>query len=170
MCDPLVGLALTVGSSLMQYGQANKQAQASMDAGAETRRLLNEQIAEQQRQINQQNQLDKSERTKSGLIERARIQAIAGESGALGFNTDRLVGESYMQQSGDIASMETKRANAIRQTEMDKKAGTVRYSNTVNSAKASAGNLLTSGLQIGGDIYSYKSKTTAKTKAKSGVV
>lgn len=169
MCDPVsVGIALSIGSGLMTYKGQNDMAQAQMDSAAQTEMFQREQIAEQQKQINQQSTLEQSERLKQGLIERAQISTIAGESGALGFSSDRLIGDSYMQQGTDIASMETNRMNNIKQTQMAGKQASLQTSNANRSANASKGNLLATGLQIGGDIYKLKSTTTAKSKQKTG--
>lgn len=167
MCDPL-SIALSVGSAFMSYKGQNDQAQAQMDAAAQTELYSREQIKEQQSQINQQNTLEQSERLKQGLIERAQIATIAGESGALGFSSDRLIGDSYMQQGTDIASMETNRINNIKQTQMAGKQASLQTRNANRSAKASQGNLLATGLQIGGDLYKIKQSTTTKSKQKTG--
>lgn len=166
MCDLTLGIAALSG--LMSYNSQNEMAQAQMDAGAESHRLMLEQIQEKQRQINQQNTLEQSERNKQGMIERAQVATIAGESGALGFSADRLIGESFMSESLDIASLETNRGNAIKQTEYEKKASGARYNSTVNIAKSNQGNLISTGLQIAGDYSRAQRVTKAKTTQKTG--
>lgn len=165
MCDAT--LAISALSGIMSYGAQNEMAQAQMDAGAESHRLMLQQIQEKQRQINQQNTLEQSERNKQGMIERAQVATIAGESGALGFSADRLIGESFMSESLDIASLETNRGNAIKQTEYEKQASGARYKSTVNIAKSNQGNLISTGLQIAGDISKAKRVTKAKTEQKT---
>lgn len=164
MCDP-IAIALSVGSSLLQYSQQNAMVKAQNDATEQSYRMMLEQTKEQQKQINQASQVEQSERLKQGMIERAQIATIAGESGALGFSSDRLIGDSFMQQAIDIGSMETNRANAIKQSQTEAKAAQVRSKSTINSNMSQAGSLLGTGLQIAGD--GYKVYKAASTKAKS---
>jgi hypothetical protein len=161
--------ALSLGTGLFQYKAQNDMAQAQMNAGAQTEMFQRQQIAEQQRQINQQSTLEQSERMKQGMIERAQIATIAGESGALGFSSDRLIGDSYMQQGNDIASMETNRLNNIKQTEWQKAQASLQTRNTNASARATSGNLLGTGLQIGADLWKQKKTIDAQTKQKAGI-
>ena len=92
------------------------------------------------------------------------MATIAGESGALGFSSDRLVLDSYMQEGTDIATIEKNRSNGIE--DLSKKASQAQ-NQTLSSTTATfhaAPTIIGTGLQIGTDIY--KGKTTAKTKAK----
>ena len=162
MCNAVTMIALSVGSSLLQYSQQNAMVEAQNAAAEQSYQMMLEQTREQQRQINQASQVEQSERLKQGMVERAQIATIAGESGALGFSADRLIGDSFMQQSMDIGSMETNRANAIKQSQMEAKAGRQKSVNAINSAMSSAPSLLGTGLQIAGDgftIYNAASKT-----------
>lgn len=166
MCD--LSIALAVGGGLFQYMSQNEMAQAQMDAAAQSQKLMNAQIAEKQKQINQQSALEQSERNKQGMIERAQIATIAGESGALGFSSDRLMNDSFMQEGTDISSMELNRQNSIKQTEWEKQQAKVNTQNANSQAKASAGNILGTGLQIGTDIYRIHQSTKTQTKSKAG--
>ena len=167
MCD--VATALTVASGVFQYSAQNQAAQAQMDAAAESEMLMRQQVAEQQKQINQQSSLEQSERIKQGMVERAQIATIAGESGALGFSSDRLLNDSFMQQGQDISSMELNRINNIKQADMTNAQASLNTRNTNTRARASAGNLIGTGLQIGTDLYKIKTLTDTKTKTKAGV-
>lgn len=167
MCG--IPAALAIASSVFQYSAQNQAAQAQMDAAAQSELLMRKQVAEQQRQINQQSSLEQSERIKQGMVERAQIATIAGESGALGFSSDRLLGDSFMQQGQDISSMELNRINSIKQTGMTNEQAALNTRNTNTRARASAGNLIGTGLQIGTDLYKVNSKTTSETKRKAGV-
>lgn len=166
MCDILTAASafLTVSKAV----GANQAAQNSMNAAAETQAITNAQIQEEERQINQRSALEQSERNKMGMLERAEIKAIAGESGAIGFNTDRLVGDSYMQEGIDIGSLEMNRSNAIKQAEMKKTQAGVKANNAFISAEASSMSLLDTGLQIGAGIYSAKKASSKSTKQKTG--
>ena len=167
MCD--VATALAVASSVFQYSAQNQAAQAQMDAAAESEMLMRKQVAEQQRQINQQSSLEQSERIKQGMVERAQIATIAGESGALGFSSDRLLGDSFMQQGQDISSMELNRINNIKQAGMTNEQAALNTRNANTKARASAGSLIGTGLQIGSDIYKIRTATNEATRRKAGV-
>ena len=153
MCEPTMGLA--IASALVQHSATNSAAQSQMDSASQSQQIAMNQYAEQQKQINQQSQLEQSERLQSGMVEQAKIKAIAGESGAIGFNTDRLVGESIMNQSADIASMETNRANTIKQSEWNKAAASQGAKNSMTQAKNNSSSVLATGLQIGSSVNTY---------------
>lgn len=165
MCDVMTALSVASGVvSFMGQQQASQQAaQSAYDATV----LQQQQIHEQQVQINQESSLKESERIKQGMIERAKIATISGESGALGLSSDRLIGDSFMQQGTDMASMEQNRQNSIKQTEWESKAATARGQSGINEANNKAPSLIGTGLQIAGDVF--KGKTAASTKAKAGV-
>lgn len=167
MCGPLLTV-LSVGSSLLQHSQQNKMVEAQNQATEQQYAMMLEQTKEQQRQTNQASQVEQSERLKQGMIERAQISTIAGESGALGFSTDRLIGDSFMQQSVDIGSMETNRANAIKQSQTEAKSNQQRGKSQINSNMSQAGSLLNTGLQIAGDVYKIYKASPPKAKAKTG--
>lgn len=167
MCDPTVMMAISVGSGLLQYSQQNAMVDAQNRATEQSYQMMLEQNREEQRQINQASQIEQSERNKQGMLERAQIATIAGESGALGFSADRLIGDSFMQQSIDIGSMETNRANAIKQSQTEAKSYQVNGTSQINSNMSKAGSLIGTGLQIGADIYTIDSKAKAAAKAKS---
>lgn len=167
MCDP-VAIALSVANGVFQYNAQNQAAQAQMDAAAESEMLMRQQVAEQQKQINQQSSLEQSERIKQGMVERAQIATLAGESGALGFTSDRLLGDSFMQQGQDVSSMELNRINNIKQTGMTNEQAALNTRNANTKARASAGSLIGTGLQIGTDLYKIKTTADKKTAAKVG--
>ena len=45
--------------------------------------------------------------------------AISGESGALGFSSDRLLADSFMQEGTDLMSIEQNRYNQMKQTDIN---------------------------------------------------
>lgn len=168
MCDP-VSIGLSIGGALLQRAAQNQQIQAGYDAAAEQTALSYQQIAEQEKQINQQSGLDQSERIKQGMVERAQMATIAGESGALGFSSDRLIGDSYMQQGLDISSMETNRQNSIKQAEWEKKKAQGSANARTSELEASSPSWVATGLQIAGDGYKVYKDTKTKTASKTGV-
>jgi hypothetical protein len=168
MCDPVsIGLAISVVSAGASYVQGQQQLEASAEAANDATELSYAQNAERQEQINDQSALDKSERTKQGMLERAKVATIAGESGALGLSSDRLIADSFMQEGTDIASLEKNRMNGQSQTNWANRQAESSAKSEINRAEAAAPSLLQTGLQIGGEYAQFKSRTTQKAKAES---
>jgi hypothetical protein len=171
MCDPIT--ALSVASAGFSYIGGQQQAKNAATASNNSARLQYQQIYEKQGQINDQSAVDQSERNKQGLLERAQMATIAGESGALGLSSDRILGDSFMQEGTDMASMEKNRQNAMKQTTWEGKLAEGQANVNNVKAYATAPTLISTGLQIAGDYYGVKSKaakaatgtktTTAKT-------
>lgn len=86
------------------------------------------------------------------MLERAKIAAISGESGALGLSSDRLIGDSFMQQGTDMASLEQNRQNSVKQTEWE----ALRTDNNKTPS------LIGTGLQIAGEVYKGSTKSSRK--------
>jgi hypothetical protein len=165
MCDWT--LALSIASAGMQYIGGQQAAANQAEAIAQQTAIMQQQANEKEKQINEQAANTEAERNKQGMIERAQMKTTAGESGALGFTSDRLLKDSFMQQGTDLMSIEANRTNQIKQTE-NEKLGLVAKGNTASAeAYAKAPSLLGTGLQIAGDVVSYKTKvgkySTAKT-------
>lgn len=160
MCDVMT--ALTVGMSAFQYMAGQSQAESQYAAQAAATKQSYEQIADKQQQINQQAALNESERTKQGMLERAKIATIAGESGALGLSSDRLINDSFMQQGVDVSSIEQNRQNSIQEAEWKMEQAQAKGSAANLETASKAPSLVGTGLQIGADIYGGTQK--AKTK------
>lgn len=163
MCNPMLVMAgMTAVSALGAKQNADNAQAASNNALSQQYAQINE----KQGQINQQSALDQSERDKQGLLERAKMATIAGESGALGISSDRLLSDSLMQEGTDISSLEKNRMNAIKQTGWE---GTQAQA-SANSRNADIASktptLLGTGLQIGADAYMMNSKAKTAAKAK----
>ncbi|OZA04706.1 MAG: hypothetical protein B7X95_09265, partial [Methylophilaceae bacterium 17-44-8] len=126
--------------------------------------LSYQQENERLQQVNEQSALDKSERTKQGMLERAKIATIAGESGALGLSSDRLLLDSFMQEGTDISSLEKNRLNNEKQTGWSKMQAEASGQSANNQAYSKTPSLLSTGLQVGGDVY--MATEAAKKKAK----
>lgn len=168
MCDPTTAmLAISAVSAGTSYigGQQNASAQAKASNNATS--LSYQQNAERQKQINEQSALDTSERTKQGLLERGKIAAIAGESGALGLSSDRLVADSFMQEGTDISSLERNRLNSETQTMWSNTQSQAQGNSANVKAYNSAPTLLSTGLQIGGEYVKYKTTSTGNAKKAS---
>lgn len=165
MCDWT--LALSIASAGMQYVSGQQMAAATAESMAQQTQLMYDQAAEKEKQINSQAANTEAERNKQGMIERAQMKTIAGESGALGFSADRLLKDSFMQQGTDLMSIEANRTNQIKQTELEKQGAMMKGQAATTDAYNKAPSIIGTGLQIGADVASYRSKigkySTAKT-------
>jgi len=167
MCDPTTAmLAISAVSDGASYISGTQTAERQADASNKATALSYEQNNVRQQQINEQSALDKSERTKQGQLERAKLATIAGESGALGLSSDRLLADSFMQEGTDIASLEKNRLNNQTQTNYSNRQAQASGQSNNNQAAANAPSLLQTGLQIGGEYAKYQAASTKAAKAK----
>lgn len=169
MCDPLSAIAAGLGIVNYMGGQAS--AKATHKAQSQAAQLNYSLLNEKQLQTNQKTSLEQSERIKQGMLERATIATIAGESGALGLSSDRLITDSFMQEGTDIASMEKNRLNEVRSLNMKKTEQEITSQGKTTEAYNSAPSLVGTGLQIGSDIYSgsQRAKDRAKQKTNTNI-
>lgn len=165
MCDPMTAIAVV--SAGVQYLGGQQQAKNAAIANNNAAQLQYQQINEKQGQINDQSAVDQSERNKQGLLERAKMFSIAGESGALGISSDRILGDSFMQEGTDMASLEKNRQNSIKQTGWEGKQAEGQANANNTKAYANAPSLIGTGLQIGADVYTGTQKAKAAAKAKN---
>lgn len=161
MCDVMTALAVTGAVTSFAGGQA--AASATSDAAQANLEAQYAQTAEKQKQINEQSALEASERQRQGLIDRAESMAVAGESGALGFSSDRLLADSFMQQGTDLMSIEQNRSNQMKQTDINNQSYRASAQSTANTAYSNAPGLIDTGLQIGGSVYGAQQATREKT-------
>jgi len=162
VCNPLL---ITAGISAMQYIGGKANAENQYEATAKQTELGYEQNAVKQEQVNDKYALEQSERIKQGMLERAKIATISGESGALGLSADRLVSDSFMQEGTDRSSLEKSRQNEIAQTLMDGRMYQARGESSNAQTASREPTLIGTGLQIGSDVWTTSNK--AKTKAKA---
>lgn len=87
-------------------------------------------------------------------IERGRLRAIQAESGLIGNTQDRIIGESYFNESTDIASIEANRQNEITQSNRQLQGVTTSTQSRLNAIKQPS--YLGAGLQIGTAVAGYK--------------
>lgn len=166
MCDWT--LALSIASAGMQYIGGQQAAENQAKAIAEQTAVMQQQANEKEKQINAQAANTEAERQKQGMIERAQMKTTAGESGALGFSSDRLLKDSFMQEGTDLMSLEANRQNQIKQTELEKLGYNAKGNTATAEAYAKAPTLVGTGLQIGGDIAKYNTAIKNKTASKTG--
>ena len=162
MCGVIEGLAIAGAVSSFAGGQA--AASATSDAAQANLEAQYAQTAEKQKQINEQTALEASERQRQGLIDRAESMAIAGESGALGFSSDRLMADSFMQEGTDLMSIEQNRSNQMKQTDINNQSYRASAQSTANTAYNNAPGLIETGLQIGGSVAKYNKEVDTKSK------
>jgi len=162
MCGVVEGLAIAGAVSSFVGGQS--AASATSDAAQANLEAQYAQTAEKQKQINESTALEAHERQKQGLIDRAESMAIAGESGALGFSSDRLLADSFMQQGTDLMSIEQNRSNQMKQTDINNKSYKASAQSQANQAYNNAPGLIGTGLQIGGTIANYNQSVDTATK------
>jgi len=151
MCGVLEGLAIAGGLSSYMGGQS--AAKANADAQEANLKNRYKQTSEKMNQVNERMAIETAERYKQGLIDRAEAKAIANESGALGFNTDRLMADSLMQQGTDIMSIEKNRSNEMKQAQWDNQSYYAAAQSSVNSGYNNAPGFLETGLSVGTEIY-----------------
>lgn len=162
MCGVMEGLAIAGAVTSFVGGQS--QASATSDAAKANLEAQYAQTAEKQKQINEQSALETSERQRQGMIDRAESMAIAGESGALGFNSDRLMADSFMQEGTDLMSIEQNRSNQMKQTDLNNQSSRATAQSQANAAYNNAPGLIGTGLQIGGTIANYNQKVDTATE------
>ncbi|MGP1718245.1 MAG: virion core protein, T7 gp14 family [Methylophilus sp.] len=165
MCEPttLVLTALAITSTIvstMETREQAKAAQKSLNAESANQALA---IEEQQEQISKKATDEMQDRSQQATIERGRLRAIQAESGLLGNTQDRIVGESYFNESTDIASIEANRKAEITQSNRNLQGLGASTQSKLNSIKQP--NYLGAGLQIGaqaatGYQQAQKNKTT----------
>ena len=162
MCGVMEGLAIAGAVSSFVGGQS--QASATSDAAKANLESQYAQTAEKQKQINEQSALEANERQRQGLIDRAESKAIAGESGALGFSSDRLMADSFMQEGTDLMSIEQNRSNQMKQTDLNNESSRATAQSQANAAYNNAPGLIGTGLQIGGTIAKYNQTVDTATE------
>lgn len=165
MCDPVT--AISAGLGIMNYMGGQASAKATYAGQSQAAQLNYALLNEKQIQTNQKASMEESERIKQGMLERAKIATIAGESGALGLSSDRLLQDSFMQEGTDIASIEKNRLNEVRSFDMKKVEQQLTSQGKVTEAYNSAPSLVGTGLQIGSDIHAGTQRAKDKTKQKT---
>lgn len=163
MCDPVTAISTGLGVFNYVAGQSNAKNIAKSQNNA--LKTSYEALSNNQHQVNQSAALEKSDRIKEGMLERSKIAAIAGESGALGLSSDRLLNSSFMQEGSEIATIEKNRLNSIDSIDNKMSQAQSTTQTNINTTYNAAPSLIGTGLQIGADSYLGKTKATTKAKA-----
>lgn len=157
MCEPTVLLGLSIVSTLATLADTAQQANANEDAINADANNQAKAIEEQQTQITKKATDEMQERSQQAAIERGRLRAIQAESGLIGNSQDRIIGESYFNESTDIASIEANRKAEIQQSNTQLQGVATRTQSNLNSIKQPS--YLGAGLQIGTAVAGYKQRT-----------
>lgn len=169
MCDPTTAmLAISAASAGTSYIGGQQNAKATTKAKSKALESSYEVLSENQNLTNQSASLDKSNRLSEGLLERSKLATIAGESGALGLSSDRLVANSLMREGSDITTIEKNRLTDVDSISNQMTQGQRSIQSSINSTYTSAPTLLSTGLQIGSDYARYSA--TSKANAKKATV
>ena len=161
MCGVMEGLAIFGAVTSLVGGQ--QQAQNVSNAAEENVIAQYEQNDVKAEQIIDSTSVDMAERHKQAMIDQAESRAIAGESGALGYSTDRMMADSYMQLGQDIMSMEQNKSNQLAQIDVDNKSIRARGQSQANTAYNQVPSAVGTGLQIAGTVAQANQTTEAKT-------
>jgi len=154
MCEPTAMLGLSIATTLLGLADTAQQASAAQDAINADAANQAKAIEEQQAQISKNATDEMQARAQQGAIERGRLRAIQAESGLIGNTQDRIVGESYFNESTDIASIEANRKNEITQSNRQLQGVTTSTQSRLNAIKQPS--YLGAGLQIGTAVAGYK--------------
>jgi hypothetical protein len=176
MCDPVTGTITlasvagwaSVASVAVGYVSASKAADKQDDANRDNYAQQSEAASRQYAETNKQAAQEMSQRAHEGMVERARLRVISGESGLSGVTTDKIAGESDFNQGTDIASIESNRRAQNLQTQSN--ANGLRATTQSRLAAISRPSLLGTGLQIAGagaDYYGEKSRLSRIGSSKS---
>jgi hypothetical protein len=142
-------MALTAISTAYTMYQGNQQAQAGVAAAEAAAAADRDLLSKQAGQINASASVDKLERARQAQREQAKIRTAAGESGALGNSTLRMLNNSMLQQGHDTGIIESNRQNAIDQNQARQQATNAELQSRTNEAMSGYTNPLMAGLQIG---------------------
>lgn len=158
MCEPTLMLGLSIVSTLATLADTSQQASSNGDALIADANNQVAAIGEQQEQISKKATDEMQERSQQAAIERGRLRAIQAESGLIGNSQDRIIGESYFNETQDIASIEANRKNELTQSNRNLQGLGASTQSKLNSIKQPS--YLGAGLQIGTAYAQYKQSQT----------
>lgn len=157
MCEPATVTAVIAGvmavagaaTTAVSINAANNQAEAQVDAANKSAAADYISQTTQQDQVNQQAAQEKMQRAQQAMAERAKLRVTAGESGVGGLSPMKDIAETYMNQGLDASTLETNRANKVRQIQNEKDSTSATAQGRRNVAMAGMSSGWTAGLQIG---------------------
>lgn len=151
MCDAAaIGMGImAMASTAMSIKAQNDQAEVTVDAANKSAASDYIQQTEQQSQVGQQAALDKSERARQAMIERASLRTAQGESGLSGASLGKELGATDFTQTYDSSLIEANKANKIRQIQYEKEGTKTTAQGRINMANSQKTSGWQAGLQIG---------------------
>jgi hypothetical protein len=155
MCVPVAmavaGATAALSMATTAYGinQQNKAAGQAMEA-AETAAQNDYMLLDmKQHQMNDKATLEKFDRGRQALRERAMVTVASGEAGIGGSSVLQQIGDTFMQQEYDTDIMEGNRLNAANQNMAERQGVFADASSRYNEAKSNVSSPFASILKIG---------------------
>jgi hypothetical protein len=167
MCNPVaammaVSMAMSLASGVMQYKSAKDAQEAADDAAKREAKLAEEAEANQLKALEDQlaqatdkAEIEKLERQRQAIRERAKIRVAASESGGLGNSVLKQLSASAVNEGFDKGIIQNNLDNRATQIDRQKEATRINTKSQINRAKAgvpAAPSQFMAGLQIGGDM------------------
>lgn len=150
-------------TSVSNFFGGQSQAEAQNKAAWDNYDAQKLTLDQKSKEISQQSANQETERAIQGQIERGKMRTLAGEAGLGGNLIDRWNQDSTMQESKDIASIETNKANQLKQT-LDQYKGAYSYAQGQSNVAASKSpSAIGTGLQLVGAGMDYSKQTQIKT-------
>jgi len=125
-------------SSQKQVEAQNEAAEAQADAAIDAFEVNIAQLQNQQGEINRAAAVEKFQRTLQGMRARAKFRAAAADAGVSGSSFNRLLGNTFMQESVDSGNTEEGRQARISQTFQEMNAIRVNSQSALNQAIANS--------------------------------
>lgn len=141
--------AVTAATTTMTIKNQNDMAEAQAEQANASAQSQYNALQEEERQINSQAALEKLERQRQALRERASLRVATGESGVAGVNPTRELANVGVQESYDMAILEENRQNKVYQNQSNKGAVQAEAKARNLDAMSKYTGALSSGLQIG---------------------
>lgn len=166
MCNPIaiMGVAVAVSTitsiagTVMSANAANDAADRQTKSAQDAAAIDMQQLQQQQEEANAATALDKTERLRQAMKERAALRSSSADGGVAGISPDSLEQNSYMSAGNDISILEANRSNFNQQTQLEKQAVRSRAQSRINEAQAGRKSGWATGLQIVGQVAGGVSK------------
>lgn len=157
MCEPTT--LLSIASSAVGYIMQSEQADRQAEAEERTYNAQMRQVAEQQKQINQQATDEETLRMREARVELGRMRTMGAESGLAGINAGRLEGEVEFNAGSDVSTISANRT--ARQNQLTAEAEGLRAGSSARLASIKQPSLIGTGLQIAGAYVNGETRTQA---------
>lgn len=149
MCDPIAMAAMYGLQTITSVQAQNRMAKQEAEAAGKAAQADYNTLFEQQRQINQQATLEKMERIRQSLRERARLYVALGETGTEGLSPLRELSNVSLQTSYDIGIMNENLQNRRSQNLLKQEAVRAKALGRINAARSQRVSPLYGALLVG---------------------